>query len=260
MPTAEVPVTNLYRDEILERRALPMPPRRLHAVLPAREDVGRPRRARHQARPPVRQGRDGEVRAPGDSRTPSCDSLARRRRGRLPPARPRATASSQMCTGDLSFVAAHEVRRRGLGAGLRRVARGELVLELPRLPGPPRQHPLSPGREGEAGARAHAERLRPGAAARADRRARELPARRRQRRPCPRCSGRTPAACRSSSGDRDSDFVNRSASSNRRRSRVLCRSRSESHELLGVPNLSRFARRRETGPRAGIGGRFLAGR
>ena len=37
----------------------------------------------------------------------------------------------------------HEVRRRGVGAGLRRVARGQLVLQLPRLPGAPRRHPLS---------------------------------------------------------------------------------------------------------------------
>ena len=61
-PTAEVPVTNLYRDEILDARRAAAQARRLHAVLPAREDVGRARRARHQARPPVRQGRDGQVR------------------------------------------------------------------------------------------------------------------------------------------------------------------------------------------------------
>ena len=35
--------------------------RRLHALLPPREDERRPRRARHQARPPVRQGRDVQV-------------------------------------------------------------------------------------------------------------------------------------------------------------------------------------------------------
>ena len=46
------------------------------------------------------------------------------------------------------FTAAHEVRRRGVGARLRRVARGELVLELPRLPGAAREHPLPPGAEG----------------------------------------------------------------------------------------------------------------
>jgi hypothetical protein len=62
VPTAEVPVTNLYRDEILRAEAAADPPRRLQPVLPAREDVGRARRARHQARAPVRQGRDGEVR------------------------------------------------------------------------------------------------------------------------------------------------------------------------------------------------------
>ena len=72
IPTAEVPVTNLYRDEILEPGGAAGQARRLHAVLPAREDVGRPRRARHQARPPVRQGRDGEVRRARRPPTPSC--------------------------------------------------------------------------------------------------------------------------------------------------------------------------------------------
>ena len=62
VPTAEVPVTNLYRDEMLEAGTPADLPRRLHALLPPREDVRRARRARHQARPPVRQGGDGEVR------------------------------------------------------------------------------------------------------------------------------------------------------------------------------------------------------
>ena len=48
------------------RRAPADPPRRLHRLLPARADGGRPRHPRHQARPPVRQGGAGEVRPPGD--------------------------------------------------------------------------------------------------------------------------------------------------------------------------------------------------
>ena len=44
------------RDSRRGRSAAPL--QRLHAMLPAREDRRRPRRARHQARPPIRQGGD----------------------------------------------------------------------------------------------------------------------------------------------------------------------------------------------------------
>ena len=89
----------------------------------------------------------------------------------------------QMCTGDLSFVGGDEVRRRGVGAGLRRVARGQLLLQLPRLPGAPRRaSAIGRAPRRQAGVRAHPERLRPGPAAGDDRRARDLPAGRRQRR------------------------------------------------------------------------------
>jgi hypothetical protein len=56
--TAEIPFTNLHRDEILSPEALPLALRGLQHLLPPRKDVGRPRRAGHQAGPPVRQGRD----------------------------------------------------------------------------------------------------------------------------------------------------------------------------------------------------------
>ena len=62
IPTAEVPLTNLYRDEILDGDTAAHPPRGLHGLLPAGEDERRQGRARHQARPPVRQGGDGQVR------------------------------------------------------------------------------------------------------------------------------------------------------------------------------------------------------
>ena len=70
VPTAEVPVTNLHRDEILDADALPDPLRGLHALLPARGRRGRQGHARHPARPPVRQGRDGAVREAGRTRRP----------------------------------------------------------------------------------------------------------------------------------------------------------------------------------------------
>ena len=46
IPTAEVPVTNLYRDEILDEARLPICLTRLHALLPRR---GRRRTARTRA-------------------------------------------------------------------------------------------------------------------------------------------------------------------------------------------------------------------
>ncbi len=48
--TAEIPLTNLHRDEILPPDALPAELRGLQHLLPPRKDVGRARRARHQAR------------------------------------------------------------------------------------------------------------------------------------------------------------------------------------------------------------------
>ena len=53
IPTAEVPVTNYFRDDIF----------RLHALLPPRGGQRRQDDARHAARAPVRQGRDGQLRA-----------------------------------------------------------------------------------------------------------------------------------------------------------------------------------------------------
>ena len=70
VPTAEVPVTNLHRDEILEVAELPDPLCRLQPVLPARGRGGRQGHPRHPARPPVRQGRDGPVREAGRIRRP----------------------------------------------------------------------------------------------------------------------------------------------------------------------------------------------
>ena len=179
VPTAEVPVTNLYRDEILDARPPADPPRRLHAVLPAREDVRGPRRARHQARPPVRQGRDGEVRAPGRVR--------RRARSRCSPT-PRtsavgsgsATASSRCapatCASPRPASTTSRCGRRAAASGSRSAPARTSATSRRAA----RASASAPWR-GEAGARAHAERLRPGAAARPDRRARDLPARRRQR-------------------------------------------------------------------------------
>jgi len=59
VPTAEVPLTGMYRDEVLEDASLPQRFRpapalhRLYPLFPAREDERRAGCARHQARSPV---------------------------------------------------------------------------------------------------------------------------------------------------------------------------------------------------------------
>ena len=98
IPTAEVPVTNLYRDEILPGDDLPDLPRRLHAVLPSRGRRGRQGHPRPAASPPVRQGRDGQVRparrpaGTSSRRSPAtprrCSRLSRSRTARSSAAPP----------------------------------------------------------------------------------------------------------------------------------------------------------------------------
>ena len=62
VPTAEVPLTNLHRDEILDASDLTSQLCCLHTLLPPGEDVRRQGHPRNQARPPVRQGGDVQVR------------------------------------------------------------------------------------------------------------------------------------------------------------------------------------------------------
>ena len=78
VPTAEVPVTNLHRDEILEADAAADPLRGLLAVLPARGRRRRQGHPRHPARPPVRQGRDGPVRAARRTRPAALEWMTER--------------------------------------------------------------------------------------------------------------------------------------------------------------------------------------
>ena len=62
IPTAEVPVTNLHRDEILEAAELPRKYVVVHALLPQRGRLLRQGRARAHPPAPVPQGGDGEAR------------------------------------------------------------------------------------------------------------------------------------------------------------------------------------------------------
>ena len=61
VPTAEVPLTNMHRGEILDGRTLPDPLHRLHALLSQRGGILRRRRPRPDPAAPVRQGRTDVV-------------------------------------------------------------------------------------------------------------------------------------------------------------------------------------------------------
>ena len=139
IPTAEVPVTNLYRGEILDGRILPL---KYTAYTPCfRSEAGLVRRGRPRPDPPasVRQGRAREVR---DAR-----AVVRRARGA-----DRATPKQMLQTLGLAVshgAAVHrrhgvlvgeDLRHRGLAAEPGDVSRDLVLLELRGVPGAPRQH------------------------------------------------------------------------------------------------------------------------
>ena len=126
------------RDPRGRRAAHPV--RRLQPVLPARGGRRRQGHPRHPPRPPVRQGRDGAVReARGQRGGAGVDHGARG--GPAPAAGARLPRRADEHPG-AGVRAAQEVRPRGLGAGRGALARGQLVLQLRRLPGAPDGDPL----------------------------------------------------------------------------------------------------------------------
>ena len=79
IPTAEVPLTSLHRDEVLDEADLPAALHRPHVVLPPGGGCRRPRHARPAPRPRVRQGRAAGACADGAEQAIDCqeDVLAR---------------------------------------------------------------------------------------------------------------------------------------------------------------------------------------
>ena len=174
VPTAEVPVTNLHRDEILEATELPI---RYAAYSPCfRREAGA---AGKDTRGILRVHQFDKVEMvfferPDDS-TGALEWLTERAEILLQRLG-LAYRVLLMSTGEMGFVQAQEVRPRGLGARRRALARGELVLELPRLPGAPDGDPLPARARRQARARPHAQRLGPRAGPHRRRDPRDLPA------------------------------------------------------------------------------------
>ena len=104
IPTAEVAFVNLYRDEILPPGQLPLRFVGAHALLPARKDERRAGRARHQARPPVRKGRDVRLLRAGAERGRTRVPRSQRART-IPEILGLPYRVLELCTGDLGFNA-----------------------------------------------------------------------------------------------------------------------------------------------------------
>ena len=180
IPTAEYPVTNLVRDEIVARRRAAAEVRLPLAVLPQRGGLVRQGHARHDPPAPVRQGRARADRASASSRTKRHEELTRHaetilKRLELP------YRTVTLCTGDMGFSAAKtydlEVWLPGQNAYREISSCSNFEAFQAR-----RMQARFRNEKGQDRARAHAQRLGPRGRAHARRGAGELPARRRRRR------------------------------------------------------------------------------
>ena len=104
IPTAEVPVTNIHADEILDPSAADRL-LRLHALLPQRGRLVRQGRARADPPAPVQQGRAGALLRPGRVVGPARAADLARRGGAASGWRLHYRVVT-LCTGDLGFSAA----------------------------------------------------------------------------------------------------------------------------------------------------------
>ena len=180
IPTAEVPVTNLHRDEILDAESLPL----RYAAYSAsfRREAGA---AGRDTRGILRVHQFDKVEMVRFTHPGGLAGRARvadrPRRGASPAARPRLPGRADEHARD-GLRPGSQVRPRGLGARRRALARGQQRVQLPRLPGAADGHPLSVRGRREAGAGPHPQRLRAGPATYRGRHPRDVPAARRQHR------------------------------------------------------------------------------
>ena len=174
VPTAEVPVTNLHRDEILEADELPI---RYAAYSPCfRREAGA---AGKDTRGILRVHQFDKVEMvffekPADSAA-ALEWLTERAEILLQRLG-LAYRVLLMATREMGFVQAKKYDLEVWAPGVEQLARGELVLELPRLPGATDGDPLATRAGRQAGARPHAQWVRAGARARRRGDPRDVPA------------------------------------------------------------------------------------
>ena len=140
IPTAEVPVTNIYRDETLEADALPV---KLCAYTPCfRSEAGSYGR---DVRGIIRQHQFQKVelvkftRARAELRR--AGEAHRRRRGHPAPPGPAVPHGGALHRRH-GLLLGQDLRHRGLAARAERLQGNLLLLEFRGLPGAPRRHPL----------------------------------------------------------------------------------------------------------------------
>ena len=164
VPTAEVPVTNIHRDEIIDADRLPI---RYVAYSPCfRREAGA---AGAKTRGILRVHQFDKVEMVAFEKPADSDATLEWMTARAEVCLQRLGLPYRvklMATRRHGLHAGEEVRPRGLGTRCRGLARGQLGLELPRLPGASHGHPLASRGGREARGPPHAQWLR--ARARAD--------------------------------------------------------------------------------------------
>ena len=105
IPTAETPVANIHRDEIFEGESVAHSLLRLHAVFSRRGGRGRRRYARHDPRPPIRQG-GIDQNHPAGKRLRGIGKTGRQRGERVLQLLGLHYRVVQLCTGDMGFASA----------------------------------------------------------------------------------------------------------------------------------------------------------
>ena len=152
--TSEVALASLHRDEILAADELPLRYAGFSTLLPPRGGRRRQGHPGHLPRPPVRQGRDVQLRRARRTARPSTSGCWR--------SRSRSSRSFEIpyrvvaiAVDDLGASAAKKFDCEGVATRPGSLPRAHLVLEHHRLPGPAARHPL-PRRRRPSGLRAHA--------------------------------------------------------------------------------------------------------
>ena len=159
IPTAEVPLTNIHRDEVLDRGDLP---RYYCAHTPCfRREAGS---YGQDMRGLIRQHQFNKVEL---VKIVEPEQLLRGAGKTHPRCRSRAPAPGTALPGGGAvhrgpgLLRGQDLRHRGVAPGAGNLPGDQLLLQLHRLPGPPRRHPLPPGAQTAPPVRAHPQRLRP---------------------------------------------------------------------------------------------------